>query len=719
MSEWTLSTPAMDIRAAPEAPTRNSKSEVRSVPKRQKRPKKEGARAHDNTRVDGRDHHPNKDHNTETGEHSDGQSQELPRFPSDQAERTSTDRNQDTDSDSGASLKSRPESPLGHQSSETDSGKGGTVVDKDDSDELGQRDVSDSEELMPAHHQPPSHQISSGDSESSPNEAEINDSPVRQSIQRPILTGDDSSQPSSPRKRKTPSDPQSDTGFRPLKKAKGSFNRAYLDILNEDIQHAAAQYVPHGRETKDGRKGLPSSQIGMVTWTSMEKERFFEALGRLGRDDSPGIARLIRTKGEMEVRQYLKLLQDGLDERRRQNELDPMEMADFPAAVELSHECCEALDEVADNLALRQENFEQSTEHHNYGADWLVTQENCNDADQDEALDDVLDSSSVLNTSKWLQISGRLFMNGTSEERNWQSVDGDHPSIRRTTLDDFYSLALTLTRRLVAASIFNASSRLRTESGYNTNERNEVRRKDVRAAALSLGLRTEKQTVLAGSARRLELHVYEHPPKPSEEEDKTTTMPYDAVEHALGMSVHRNIRSIRRKIQRIEMSSDEDEEAVPRYAPAHSEVETDSVDSDDDYTSDEFEDEEDEDEDEDEDVRVEADEIILYSAVDQPQTKRDRETLFRRIKAEREQEGYADAVDAQATYQEERRMWELLRKQPPQPLVDPGLPPAGRRLKMSVDAAYSVGKNWRAHTKLAREWEMSTPTAWVRNYYAA
>ncbi|KKY38598.1 putative dna-binding protein [Diaporthe ampelina] len=531
----------------------------------------------------------------------------------------------------------------------------------------------------------------------------------------PVLTGDDSGQPSSQRKRKAPAEAPKVTGFRPLKKAKGSFNRAYLDILNEDIEHAAAQYVPLGRKTKDGRMGLPSSQIGMVIWTSMEKERFFEALGRLGRDDSPGIARRIRTKGEMEVRQYLMLLQDGLAQRRQQNELDPMELADFPAAAELSHECCEALDEVADSLAWRQESFEQSTEQHKHGPDWLVTQESCNDANQDKAVDDDLKPSSVLNTSKWLQISERLFMNGTSAERNWRSVDGDHPSIRRTTRDDFYSLALTLTRRLVAATIFIASSRIRTESGYNANKQSEVRRKDVRAAVLSLGLRTEKQTVLAGSARRLGLHVYEHPPKPSEEEDKATSMPYDAIEHALGMSGHRNISSIRRKIQRIEMSPDEDNTPVSPYSPAYSEVETGSVDSDDDYTYDGFKDEEDEDE----DVRAEADEIILYSAVDQPQTKRDRETLFRRIKADREQESYADAVDAQATYQEEKRMWEVLGKQPPQPLVDPGLPPAGRRLKVSVDAAYSVGKNWRAHTKVASEWEMSTPTAWMRNYYAA
>lgn len=671
--------------------------------KREKRPKKKRDRTYDNAHVHDHDHHPTENHEVKMSGHHDGQNQELRSFSSGQGKRDRTARKRDTDSDGGAALNSRPESPRKHQHSgnSSDSGKGGTKVDQDDSEQLGHSDASDSEESMSIDQQPPSHQISHSESEYSPDEAEISNSPVSQSMQGPVLTGDNSSQPSSPRKRKSPVGAHGDTYFRPLKKAKGSINRTYLDILNEDIAHAAAQYVPLGRETKDERIGLPSSQIGTVTWTSMEKERFFEALSRLGQDDTPGIARRIRTKGEMEVRQYMKLLQDALAERQRQNELDPLEMADFPAAVELSHECCEALDEAADSLALRQDNFEQTTQQHTHGDDWLVTQENYKDDAPDEAMDgEFMPSSSVLNVPNWLQISERLFMNGTSEERNWQSVDGDYPSIRSETLDDFHSLALTLTRRLVTASIFIASSRVRVHRGRDADSQGVVRRSHVHAAALALGLRTEKQPVLAGSARRLGLHVYEHPPKPSEEEDRATMMPYDAVEHALGMGGQRNISRIRRQVQRIELSSDD--EALPRHARAQREVEPDSADSDDSSASDgEYK----ESEDEDEDIKAEADEIILYSAVDQPQTKRDRETLFRRIKAEREQESYADAMDAQATYQEERRMWEVLGRHPLQPLVDPGLPPAGRRMKVSVEAGYSVGKNWRAFTKVLREWE--------------
>jgi RNA polymerase I-specific transcription initiation factor RRN5 len=681
--------------------SKQGKHKKRGLSKRKKSHRREGARANDDALVNHLDHHPAHNQAGEMSGPDDSRSQESHSFSSGQGKRIGEVRNRGTDSDGGAALNSRQGSPTGHQPprNSADSGKGGITLDEDGSDEVMQRYTSDSEEILPAHHRaPPSHQPSPEKNDHSPDEDERSNLSESHSMRLPIATGDDPAQRARPRKRKSPEGARIDTDFRPLKKAKLSFNRAYLDILNEDIEHAVAQYVPLGRETKDERKSLPSSQIGTVTWTSVEKERFFEALGRLGRDDSPGIARRIGTKGDVEVRQYLKLLQDGLSRRRQQNELDPLELADFPAAVEISHECCEALDEVADSLAMRQDHFEQKNEERQHGAGWLVTQENCAGPPQGETVDEASLPGSVLNPQNWLKLSERLFMNGTSEESNWQSVDGDLPSLKHATLEDFYSVTLTLTRRLVLATLYTASSRIRCESGYNPEVLRAVRKKDVRAAALSLGFKTGKQPVLAGCARRLGLHVYEDPPKPGDEQDESAAMPYDAVEYALGVDVRRDISNIRPKIRRMDLSSDE--EGASRAAPTHSETETDSDGSDGDYPPDGDEDEEDE------DVKAEAEEMILYSAVDQPQTKRDRETLFRRIKAEREQEAYADAVDAQATYQEERQMWEkVLGRQPRHPLADPGLPPVGRRMKTSVGAAYSAGKNWRAHTKVMSEWE--------------
>ncbi|KUI68690.1 RNA polymerase I-specific transcription initiation factor rrn5 [Cytospora mali] len=548
---------------------------------------------------------------------------------------------------------------------------------------------------------PSSYQVPSEESEYSPREAESRTSSDGQSEAELVPKLDSAKGASKTSRKRKPRTPEAESGlangdaeFRPLKKAKGSFNRAYLDLLNEDIEHAAAQYVPLSRDPYDERIGMPASQIGMTVWTPMEKERFFEALGRLGQDDAAGIARRIRTKGEMEVRQYMKLLQGGLSLRRKQHELDAIELADFPAAVELSQDCCQALDEAADSIALRQEHSEETVELYKYGSDWLVTQESCGDHGDNPPEENLSDPTTLFNVPSCLKLSERIFMNGPSEQANWQSVEGEPPSIRRTTLDNFYSLTLTLTRRLVAASIFMATSRIRAERGYKPRKANILREKDVHAAALSLGLWAKIQSSLAGCPRRLGLHVYEEPPKATDDEVRGTGEPmtYDDVEAALGISGHGNLGRIRREMERIALSSDED--SVLSGSPRESEAEMDSEDGASDETDSE-----------DEEIKAEAEEIIFYSAVDQPDTKRDRQALFRRIKAEREQEKHAEAVDARAAYQEESQMWALLGQLPPEPLVDPGSPPSGRRLKISVDASYSVGKDWRAKTKVMSEWE--------------
>lgn len=576
----------------------------------------------------------------------------------------------------------------------------GARVTRGDTSEEG--DTSDDEQHTSLDQEPPSHQVPPEDSEY---EAESGNSSDGQSEIEPLPSVDDARGSSKKsRKRKSPTSLTDENPEpRPLKKTKRPFNRAYLDLLNEDIEHAAAQFVPRDYDPHDERIAMPASQVGMTVWTAMEKECFFEALGRLGRDDAAGIARRIRTKGEMEVRQYMKLLQDGLALRRQQHELDAMELADFPAAIELSHDCCQALEKAADSIALRQEHSEKAMELPKYGADWLVTQENCRNDSDGEPEGNLSGAATFFNTPNYLKLSERLFMNGPSVETNWRSVDEDPPSIRRTTLGDFHSLAVTLTRRLVAASIFMATSRIRAERGYKPNKANILREKDVHAAALSLGLGAGPQSSLARLPRRLGLQVYEEPPKTTDDDSREVREPmdYDDVEAALDVGGQGGVRRIRREMGRIALSSDED--SVNSDSEIKEEAEADSILSEG-SAQDESESGDEEDE-EDEDVRAEADEVIFHSAVDQPQTKRDRQALFRRIKAEKEQERYADAVDAQATYQEEGRMWGLLGQPPPEPLVDPGSPPSTRRLKISVDAAYSVGKDWRAKTRVMSQWE--------------
>lgn len=497
------------------------------------------------------------------------------------------------------------------------------------------------------------------------------------------------------RKRKPAIEEEPDS--RPKKRAAGSINRAYLNLLNEDIMHAASQYVPLAHHQDDQRIDLPVSQIGMTVWSAMEKERFFEALGRLGRDDAPGIARRVRTKGEMEVRQYMKLLQDSIAQRQQFDELPPLVMSDFPAAVELSHECCQALEAVADHLAARQDHFETTVEQGKYGAGWLVSKETAREGTKNETEGDALDTNDIFNIPNWLMLSERFFMNTPSKEGNWQAVHGDTPSVRLSTLNDFRSLALVLTRRLVAASLYTATSRVRAERGSRLYIEDSVKDKDVHAAAVSLGMSTQKPALLK-SIQRLGLQVYEEPPKPSEEGGREP-LSYEAIEDGLtDTGVQRSVSRVRRQIERIGLQSDENSISSDSTAESGTDTEAELSSG---SQSDEAGDEEDE------DVVAEANEAILYSALDPPQTKRDRQVLFRRIKAERAQEAHAEAVDAQATYQEEKRLWEMLEERPLEALSEPGTPATRRRLstKQSVEAGYVVGKDWRTQTRMISEWE--------------
>lgn len=553
---------------------------------------------------------------------------------------------------------------------------------------------------------PPSHQVPAQGSDYTPSDADSNASTTSELRHEPLSEGVSSAEYKRPRKRKTAAE-DPDLGFlhatkdfRPIKKAKGAVNREYLDLLNEDIEHAASRYVPAGHNDFDQRKALPTSQVGMIVWTTSEKERFFEALGRLGRDDTAGISERVGTKGELEVRQYLKLLRDGLARRRYQHELDPLGPADFPAATELSQECCQALEDAADVIALRQEHSENAAEERRHGSDWLVSQETHKDLAEGKPEEAAKDAASIFRVPEWLSLSERFFMNAPGKEGNWQAVEGDTPSIRLTTLENFRSLALTLTRRLVASSLYMATTRIRAERGYRSETRDYVKEKDIRAAAMSLGLATRKPPLM-GCVRRLGLSVYEEAPKPHEHAEMEA-MSHSAVEAELDIERPPDSDQIRRQLKLMALSSDDSSVSSDslKYGGMESEVKGGGSGSELGIDSGE-----------EEEVRAEANEAILYSAVDPPQTKRDREALFRRIKAERAQERYAEMVDARASYLEEVRMWNVLGKPRPTVLVDPGSPPSGRRLRLTVDAASvsasasASARDWRAKTKVVGEWE--------------
>ncbi|KAI8629034.1 hypothetical protein F5Y19DRAFT_484963 [Xylariaceae sp. FL1651] len=326
------------------------------------------------------------------------------------------------------------------------------------------------------------------------------------------------------------------TGPPPLKRVRGSFNVGYLNLLNKDIQDASVGLI-HDNDNAT----LEHTQIGAVAWTAAEKEAFFAAVSRLGQDDLAGVASRIGTKSELEVRQYLMLLDAAerrrrADESKRQRALRPV---DIPAAVEISAECSAALEDAADGLSLRQESYEEGLEKKRWGSRWLITaplaqvleyrfrsrqqprpspqppQLQQQQGEQQEGRAKTTDDLPFLQLfliRNWLRLSDRVFMNSGIPDGNWRAVSEEHepPAIRATAFADFHALALSITRRLVSAALYVAESRIRAKhlGDPRRRVRRLVRHQDVKAAVVSIGMKENSRLFWARSARRLRLDVF-------------------------------------------------------------------------------------------------------------------------------------------------------------------------------------------------------------------
>ncbi|KAI0458699.1 hypothetical protein F5B21DRAFT_402805 [Xylaria acuta] len=337
----------------------------------------------------------------------------------------------------------------------------------------------------------------------------------------------------------------------PLKRMKGDFNAAYLELLNRDINDASSGLI-HGEEEEDA-----DTQIGAVVWSAAERAALFTAVSRLGRGDCAGISARIGTKSAPEVRQYLVLLDategKGKGKGVRQNALRPV---DVPAAVEIGAECGAALEAAADALSLRQESYEEQVEKERWGSRWCVTaplaetlenQQRMNsealaprpqprargrkkeqrrdeeeDREEQQQLEDEeqekrgrrldeLPFFELFCIQNWLLLSDRIFMNSAVSDNNWRAASEEHepPAIQMTALADFYGLAVSTTRRLLLTAMYVAESRIRRNSFEVVQRRRKLRIRvdDVIAAVSSLGMKHNPGEFWAQCARRLQLDV--------------------------------------------------------------------------------------------------------------------------------------------------------------------------------------------------------------------
>ena len=128
------------------------------------------------------------------------------------------------------------------------------------------------------------------------------------------------------------------------KTTKATYSDAYRDFYNDQIEEIVRPFhsITHA---------LPASEIGVAVWTPLEKEILFQKVSALGKDNIKEISIAIRTKSEMEVRQYLSLLDQGTVEGNVTKALPVFSAADVSAAFEVTKQSEELLEEYADGLA--------------------------------------------------------------------------------------------------------------------------------------------------------------------------------------------------------------------------------------------------------------------------------------------------------------------------------------------------------------------------------
>ncbi|KAH6687938.1 hypothetical protein F5X68DRAFT_275629 [Plectosphaerella plurivora] len=495
------------------------------------------------------------------------------------------------------------------------------------------------------------------------------------------------------------------------KRPKLAFNHHYMNLLNADIEDCANRLILDSKRDKSWK--LWPSQVGLTVWTPLEKEIFFDAIARLGRDDLPGIAARIKSKNEIEIRQYLRLFEDILAQRAGNPHQirweDIIETHEYPAAREVSQACCDALEEAADDLSKRIERYEAKVERRKWGEDhWVVDARLAKTLYENNQLarEQGLHFSLLFRLPVWLRLSEDLFMNSPDPESNWETVADEEPSIQSTALEDFHTLVVSLTKKLVASTLYVAQSRIKAKRAIKPDIKGIVKKKDAEAAIASLGLDRNLQRHFATCARRLRLEVYDD--KALTEEDGEP-LSYDAVEELLLPHDEPNSWGFGR--------------SRPRSSNNQEHVDFDLSDPDDDDDADSDSSTSDTDtkppdnpvdateattgvnKDEAAAIRAEAKEVLLYSAREFPETLRTREALEFRIRREREQERYADHMDDRADQEEEAQLWRVMQRQPPVPPAKLETVERPPKSTAGMEDMHKSGARWREGLVYRSEWE--------------
>ncbi|CAK7218409.1 hypothetical protein SEUCBS140593_003537 [Sporothrix eucalyptigena] len=506
------------------------------------------------------------------------------------------------------------------------------------------------------------------------------------------------------------------------KRARKSLNMPYMAVLHDDMDDARRQYIPSGQTWHE------ATQVGLTVWTSEEKELFYEAVSRLGRDDIPGIAgRLLGSKSELEVHQFLHFLQTDTG-RRRFEARAPLHrplLSDFPAATEISEACCAALEKTADVVARREDNQYSRDEYLKWGHHWLVKGDNCRDLSKaalevagmpndDEASyqspapdggfrgeriaeigaqlrPDAVPPLALFHVKNMLLLSERVFMNGIDEDAHYMGLGDALPSAHLSALHDLYELVYALTQRVAATAMHICQFRYQSDHRLARKTKRLVRRRDVHAAVASLGLKKDAQAFWARCPRRLGLNV-SRSAVAFADVDGASRLEV-ASEPAKKDGLSEDEESYREEDESSGEDEDEDDdimtydEVEKQLLPENNgslvdlanttEAMIEDIDSSSSYdVSDETSSDSGDNANNrnaattlmEKRINEEANEIIRYSATGYPNASWARTSLKNRIRDELKEEEYACAVDDLASRRDELYLWAVLGQEPPSTL---------------------------------------------------
>ena len=472
-----------------------------------------------------------------------------------------------------------------------------------------------------------------------------------------------------------------------VKRLKPLYNENYRILFNETV---------HELNFSDSSldKELSSGQIGVTRWSSIEKEILFLSLSKHGRHNIQSIAADISSKSESEVYIYLDYLrQASMDQQGYESPKAWPRRHDFDATVEITQDCCDRLDSAAEALAVLQQKEEEKNEQKRHGDLSILTlpiakrvhrQLRAGKGEEDELLK-MVPAADLLNLKNFLTLSKRVFMNSSKMENNWRSyAEGrkSQVSIMYTAFSDFYTLAISIVKRLVQSTIFFAMSRLRAIDvpGRSSHGRH-VRSLDIAAALNVLGMNANARMTWSKSARKCHLRVFE---EVRHRKIYGRKLGFNEVEASLnpgqpttrGRSLIRPTESpstyTRTQIEGDEGPATERSESSTSPEPQVVTEEVDSSDSPD----------------------------TGFDTMSETDDQVHKQQLLEAVNDE-----YAEARDQRASRKEEQRLWELLGEDPEEITKETDTTHLPRRPEAEPKDKDDF-VDWRETVRLAQEWEM-------------